>query len=86
MYIFTKPGEGRVVLFCLDNSCFMGLADDGSMTHISRSIEGDDGFHVQGALVVAPERALKIALEQKKRLIGRADHIQSSSSHPGQDL
>ncbi len=29
------------------------------MTHISRSIEGDDGFHVQGALVVALERALK---------------------------
>jgi hypothetical protein len=61
--------DTAVVLFCLDNSCFMGLADDGSMTHISSSIEGDDGFHVQGALVVAPERALKNSLEQKKRLI-----------------
>jgi hypothetical protein len=54
----------------------MGLADDGSMTHISRSIKGDDGFHAQGALVVAPERALKNALEQKKRL------IQACGTHP----
>jgi hypothetical protein len=58
-----------VVLFCLDNYCFMGLAEDGSMTHINRSIEGDDRFHVQGALVVAPDRALKNIIEQKKRLI-----------------
>ena len=39
----SVPPDTPVVLFCLDNSCFMGLADDGSMTHISRSIEGDDG-------------------------------------------
>jgi hypothetical protein len=61
----SVPPDTPVVLFCLDNSRFMGLADDGSMTPISSSIEGDDGFHVQGALVVAPERALKNALEQK---------------------
>jgi hypothetical protein len=72
----SVPPDTPVVLFCLDNSCFMGLAEDGSMTHISRSIEGDDGFHVQGALVVAPERALKNALEQKKRL------IEASGTHP----
>ncbi len=72
----SVPPDTPVVLFCLDNSCFMGLADDGSMTHISRSIEGDDGFHVQGALVVAPERALKNALEQKKRL------IEACGTHP----
>jgi hypothetical protein len=72
----SVPPDTPVILFCLDNSCFMGLTEDGSMTHISRSIEGDGGFHVQGALVVAPERSLKNVMEQKKRL------IQACGSHP----
>jgi hypothetical protein len=35
-------------LFCLDNSCFMGLNEDGSMNPISKCVEGDDGYHVKG--------------------------------------
>ncbi len=41
----------------------MGLKDDGSMTQISKCVEGDDGYHVQGALIVAPDKALKFTLE-----------------------
>jgi hypothetical protein len=72
----SVPPDTPVVLFCLDNSCFTGLGEDGSMTHISLSVEGDAGFHVQGALVVAPDRVIKHVFEQKKRL------IQACGTHP----
>jgi hypothetical protein len=62
------PADTPVILFCLDNSSFLGLGDDGSMNTISRSAEGDKKFHVKGALVVAPDKALSHALEQLKRL------------------
>ncbi len=58
-----------VVFFCLDNSSFMGLKDDGSMAIISKCVEGDDGFHVVGELVVAPERALGHVHVQLKRAV-----------------
>jgi hypothetical protein len=62
----SVPPDTPVVLFCLDNSCFMGLNEDGNMNPISKCVEGDDGYHVKGALVVAPDRSLRQALEQKK--------------------
>jgi len=65
----SVPPDTPVVLFCLDNSCFMGLNEDGSMNPISKCVEGDNGYHVKGALVVAPDRSLRQALEQKKRII-----------------
>ncbi len=65
----SVPPDTPVVLFCLDNSCFMGLNEDGSMNPISKCVEGDDGYHVKGALIVAPDRSLRQALEQKKRII-----------------
>jgi hypothetical protein len=58
-----------VVLFCFDNSCFFGLSDDGSMNPISKCEEGDDGYHVKGALVDAPDKSLKYVLEQQGRVI-----------------
>ncbi len=64
----TVPPDTPVVIFCLDNSSFLGLKDDGSMSAISRCVEEDDGFHVQGALVVAPEKAMKYPLDQLKRI------------------
>jgi hypothetical protein len=48
-----------VVLFCFDNSCFFGLSDDGSMNPNPKCEEGDDGYHVKGALVDAPDKSLK---------------------------
>ncbi len=64
----TLPPDTPVVIFCLDNTSFLGLNEDGSMNAISRCVEEDDGFHVRGALVVAPEKAMKFFLEQLKRI------------------
>ncbi len=55
--------------FYLDNFSFMALKDDGNIAVISRCIEGDDGFHIVGELVVAPERALNHVHIQLKRAI-----------------
>jgi hypothetical protein len=63
------PPDTPVVFFCLDNSSFMALKEDGNIAIISRCIEGDDGFHVVGELVVAPERALNHVHIQLKRAI-----------------
>ncbi len=63
------PPDTPVVFFCLDNSSFMGLKEDGSMAIISKCVEGDDGFHVVGELVVAPERALGHVHVQLKRAV-----------------
>ncbi len=45
----------------------MGLKDDGNIAVISKCVKGDDGFHVIGELVVAPERALSHVHTQLKR-------------------
>jgi hypothetical protein len=52
------PADTLVVLFCMDNS-FLGLNEERNMNIISRSAGKDDKFHVTGALVVAPDKALK---------------------------
>ncbi len=72
----TVPPDTPVVIFCLDNTSFLGLNEDGSMNAISRCVEEDDGFHVKGALVVAPEKAMKNFLEQLKRITSEC------GSHP----
>jgi hypothetical protein len=54
----------------------MGLSEEESISQISWSVEGDDGLHVQGALVVAPDKAIKHALDQQKRV------VEACGSHP----
>jgi hypothetical protein len=39
------------------------------MVPISKCVPGDSGFHVNGALVVAPERALQHSVEQLRRIV-----------------
>ncbi len=65
----SVPPDTPVGFFCLDNSAFMGLKDNGSTTHISKCVEGDDGYHVQGALIVAPDKAMKFTMDQLRRMI-----------------
>jgi hypothetical protein len=72
----TLSPDTPVVIFCLDNTSFLGLSEDGSMNAISRCVEEDDGFHVKGALVVAPEKAMKYFLDQLKRITAKC------GSHP----
>ena len=49
------PVGTPIVLFCLDNSSFLAATEEGGMVPISKCVEGDHGYHVKGALVVAPE-------------------------------
>ncbi len=58
-----------IVLFCMDNSSFLAASEKGGMAPISKCVEGDHGYHVKGALVVAPERALQYATDQLKRVV-----------------
>jgi hypothetical protein len=58
-----------IVLFCMDNSSFLAASEDGGMAPISKCVEGDHSYHVKGALVVAPERALQFAVDQLKRVV-----------------
>jgi hypothetical protein len=57
------------ILFCLDNSAFMGATEEGSLTPMSKSVKGDKKYHAVGDLVVAPEQSIGFALEQLKRIL-----------------
>jgi hypothetical protein len=53
----------------LDNSSFLAASEEGGLVPISKCVPEDDGYHVAGALVVAPERAMQYAIAQLKRAI-----------------
>ncbi len=63
------PPGTPIVLFCLDNTSFLAATEEGGMVPISKCVTGDQGYHVNGALVVAPERALQVSVEQLKRIV-----------------
>ncbi len=63
------PPGTPIVLFCLDNTSFLAATEEGGMIPISKCVTGDQGYHVNGALVVAPERALQVSVEQLKRIV-----------------
>jgi hypothetical protein len=63
------PVGTPIVLFCLDNSSFLAASEEGGMVPISKCVEGDHGYHVKGALVVAPERSMQFATDQLKRVV-----------------
>jgi hypothetical protein len=65
----SLPAKTPVVFFCLDNSSFLAASEEGGMVPISKCVPEDDGYHVPGALVVAPERAMKYATSQLRRAI-----------------
>jgi hypothetical protein len=63
------PPNTPVVFFCLDNSSFLAANEEGGMVPISKCVPEDDGYHVAGAQVVAPERAMQHAITQLRRAI-----------------
>jgi hypothetical protein len=63
------PRGTPIVLFCLDNTSFLAATEEGGMVPISKCVPGDSGYHVNGALVVAPERAQQLSVEQLKRIV-----------------
>jgi hypothetical protein len=58
-----------VIYFCLDNSSFLAASEEGGLVPISKCVPEDDGYHVVGSLVVAPEKAMQYAIAQLKRAI-----------------
>jgi hypothetical protein len=44
-----------VIFFFLDNTCFKVATADGELTNITKCVAEDDGYHINGDLVVAPE-------------------------------
>jgi hypothetical protein len=56
----SLPAGTPIVLFCLDNSSFLAASDEGGLLPISKCVPEDDGYHVNGALVVALECALDL--------------------------
>jgi hypothetical protein len=64
------PPDTPIIIFCLDNSSFMGASEDGCLTPMSKCVKGDKkNFHAIGELVVAPEQSIAFALEQLKRIL-----------------
>ncbi len=63
------PSNTPVIFFCLDNSSFLAASEEGGLVPISKCVPEDDGYHVAGALVVAPEKAMQYAIAQLKRAI-----------------
>jgi hypothetical protein len=65
----SLPEKTPVIFFCLDNSSFLAASEEGGMVPISKCVPEDDGYHVPGALVVAPERAMQYVTAQLRRAI-----------------
>jgi hypothetical protein len=65
----SLPAKTPVVFFCLDNSSFLAASEEGGMVPISKCVPEDDGYHIPGPLVVAPERAMQYATSQLRRAI-----------------
>jgi hypothetical protein len=63
------PAGTSIVLFCMDNSSFLAATEEGGLVPISKCVEGDDGYHVKGARVVAPECAVQYSIDQLKRVV-----------------
>jgi hypothetical protein len=72
----SLPAGTPIIIFCLDNSCFLAATEEGGLAPISKCVPEDDGYHVNGALVVAPECALQLTLDLLKRLVTELSEYQ----------
>jgi hypothetical protein len=72
----SLPAGTPIIIFCLDNSCFLAATEEGGLVAISKCVPEDDGYHVNGALVVAPECALQLTLDLLKRLVTELSEYQ----------
>ncbi len=65
----TIPQDAPIIFFCLDNTVFKVATAEGELTNISKCVAEDDGFHVNGSLVVAPDFFIKNQIELLKLLV-----------------
>jgi hypothetical protein len=72
----SLPAGTPIILFCLDNSSFLAASDEGGLLPISKCVPEDDGYHVNWALVVAPECAMQVTLDLLKKLVAELSEYQ----------
>ncbi len=72
----SLPAGTPIILFCMDNSSFLAASEEGGLMPISKCVPEDDGYHVKGDLVVAPECALHHTLELLKKLVTELNEYQ----------
>ncbi len=72
----SLPAGMPIILFCLDNSSFLAASDKGGLLPISKCVPEDDGYHVNGALVVAPECAMQVTLDLLRKLVSELSEYQ----------
>jgi len=72
----SLPAGTPIILFCLDNSSFLAASEEGGLVPISKCVPEDDGYHVKGDLVVAPECALHHTVELLKKLVAELSEFQ----------
>jgi hypothetical protein len=63
------PKDAPVIFFCLDNMVFKVATAEGELTNISKCVAEDDGFHINGSLVVAPDFFIRNQIEMLKVLV-----------------
>jgi hypothetical protein len=72
----SLPAGTPIILFCLDNSSSLAASEEGGLMPISKCVQEDNGYHVKGDLVVAPECALHHTLELLKKLVTELSEYQ----------
>ncbi len=65
----TIPKDAPVIFFCLDNTVFKVATAEGELTNISKCVAEDDGYHINGSLVVAPDFFIRNQIELLKTLV-----------------
>jgi hypothetical protein len=66
----------------MDNSSFLAASLEGGLMPISKCVPEDDGYHVKGDLLVAPECALHLTLELLQKLVTELSEYQLFSVTP----
>jgi hypothetical protein len=64
-----SPKDAPVIFFCLDNTVFKVATAEGELTNISKCVAEDDGYHINGSLVVAPDFFIRNQIELLKTLV-----------------
>ncbi len=67
--ISQLPADAPILFFCLDNTSFKVATAEGELTNVSKCVPEDHGYHVNGALVVAPEIFVKHQAGLLKNLV-----------------
>jgi len=63
------PPDAPILFYCLANTSFKAATAEGELTNISKCVVEDDGYHVNGALVVAPDIFVKHQAGLLKKLV-----------------